>query len=320
MAKVLTDYNPIMSIGLLFSGQGAQSIGMGRSLYENSAIARKYFDEANRVLGYDFKKICFEGPESELTQTKVCQPALYVHGYVIFKILEESGKLKNFKAALGLSLGELTALAVAGVYDFETGLKIVAERGRLMQEACESTHGSMASLLGAELELVESLAKEFDVDVSNLNCPGQIVVSGEKAKVEALVAAAKERGKKAIQLNVAGAYHSRLMESARKAFEAYLAPIHFNKPNVTVFTNVTGKEISDPAAIKQALAQQVVSTVRWDECMQHAQALGITTFYECGPGTVLTGLAKRISKDLNVQAIGEYQQLPSCNCESTCEA
>lgn len=308
-----------MSIGLLFSGQGAQTVGMGRSLYENSTIARHYFDEANRVLGYDFAKVCFEGPEAELTKTKVCQPALYVHGYVIYKMLEEAGKLKDFKAALGLSLGELTALAVAGVYDFATGLKIVEERGRLMQVACDSTQGGMASILGAEVAVVEELAKEFDVDVSNLNCLGQIVVSGEKAKVEALVAAAKERGKKAIQLNVAGAYHSRLMESARKEFEVYLAPIHFNKPTVTVFTNVTGKEISDPAEIKKALASQVVSTVRWDECMQHAQALGITTFYECGPGTVLTGLAKRISKELNVQAIGEYEQFSQCGSNAACE-
>ncbi len=292
----------LMAIGLLFSGQGAQKVGMGLSLYQNSPTVADLYDEANATLGYDFKKVCFEGPDEQLTQTSVCQPALYVQGYAIYKILEEAGKLQDLSCALGLSLGELTALAVAGAVDFSIGLRVVAERGRLMQQACDATQGGMASLIGGDLETVSSLCEEFGVDISNMNCPGQIVVSGEQEKVNALVEKAKGLGafKMVIPLKVAGAYHSRLMKSAAEAFETFLADVPFAAPKLPVFTNVTGEKVAEPEQIKQMLVKQVTGTVKWEACMRSAMQTGTLNFYECGPGGVLTGMAKRIDKTLNV--------------------
>jgi [acyl-carrier-protein] S-malonyltransferase len=301
-----------MATALIFSGQGAQKVGMGKSLYENSATARALYDEANRVLGWDLAKICFEGPETELTQTKVCQPALFVHGLAVHAILKEQGKLGDVKFAFGLSLGEVTALTAAGVFDFATGLKVVAERGRLMQLACEQSTGSMAAILGEERATIYDLCAAFDIEAANFNAPGQIIVSGEKSKIDAAVAAAKDRGiKKVIPLNVAGAYHSRLMEPARAAFAAYLQGVAFNTPaaGLTVFTNTTGRAVSEPAAIREALVKQVVSSVLWEDCMRSAVAAGATSFLELGPGGVLAGLAKRTDKAWVVKSIAEFSDL-----------
>src|SRR5436190_21871017 len=179
-----------MSLALIFAGQGAQKVGMGKSLSEGSAAAKALYDEANAVLGWDLKKISFEGPETELTQTKVCQPALFVHGLAVVAALKEQGKLPDVKFAMGLSLGEVTALTAAGVFDFATGLKVVAERGRLMQQACEKSVGGMAAIIGEARPKVEQLCAEFGIQAANFNAPGQIIVSGEKSKVEALVAVA----------------------------------------------------------------------------------------------------------------------------------
>jgi [acyl-carrier-protein] S-malonyltransferase len=299
-----------MATALIFSGQGAQKVGMGKSLYENSATARALYDEANAVLGWDIAKICFEGPESELTQTKVCQPVLFVHGMALHALLKEQGKLGDVRFALGLSLGEITALTAAGVFDFATGLKVVAERGRLMQVACEQSTGTMAAILGEERQTIYDLCAAFDIEAANFNAPGQIIVSGEKSKVEAAVAAAKDRGiKKVIPLNVAGAYHSRLMEPARAAFATFLEGITFNAPQFTVFTNTTGQAVSEPAAIREALVKQVVSSVLWEDCMRSAVAAGATTFLELGPGGVLAGLAKRTDKAWVVKSLAEFSDL-----------
>jgi [acyl-carrier-protein] S-malonyltransferase len=298
-----------MALAFLFAGQGAQKVGMGRSVYENSPAARAVYEEANRVLGWDLAKVSFEGPEAELTQTKVCQPALFVHGLALLAAMREAGKLPEGEPrfALGLSLGELTAYCAAGVFDFATGLRIVAERGRLMQQACEQTTGGMAAIIGEDREKVAALCQEFDIEAANFNAPGQIVVSGEKAKVEAAVAGAKARGmKKVIPLVVAGAYHSRLMEPARAAFAAFLAEVPFAAPKLTVFTNTTGQAVGDPAAIKAALASQVVSSVRWEDCMRSAAAAGATEFWELGPGGVLAGLARRIDKGWPVKSFAEF--------------
>jgi len=299
-----------MATALIFSGQGAQKVGMGKSLYENSATARALYDEANQVLGWDLAKVCFDGPESELTQTKVCQPALFVHGLAVHAILKEQGRLGEVKYALGLSLGEVTALTAAGVFDFATGLRVVAERGRLMQLACEQTTGGMAAILGEERSTIYDLCAAFDIEAANFNAPGQIIVSGEKAKIDAAVTAAKDRGiKKIIPLNVAGAYHSRLMEPARAAFAAYLANIPFNNPTLTVFTNTTGQAVGEPAAIREALVKQVVSSVLWEDCMRSAVAAGATEFLELGVGGVLAGLAKRTDKAWVVKSLAEFSDL-----------
>lgn len=298
-----------MALALLFAGQGAQKVGMGKSLCEHSAAARALYDEANSVLGWDLKQISFEGPEPELTQTKVCQPALFVHGLALLAALQEANKVPAGEPqfALGLSLGEVTAYAAAGVFDFATGLRIVAERGRLMQQACEQTSGSMAAIIGEERPKVQELCREFDIEAANFNAPGQIIVSGEKTKVAAAVAAAKDRGiKKVMPLNVAGAYHSRVMEPARAAFAAFLEPIPFAAPRFTVFTNTTGQAVSEPAAIKAALVRQVVSSVLWEDCTRAAAAAGVSTFWELGPGGVLAGLARRTEKTWNVKSFAEF--------------
>jgi len=291
---------------------------MGRSLYEQSAAARARFDEADSILGWSLTRTCFEGPEEELTQTKVCQPALYVHGLALLAALEEQGKLPpaasgasqpSPRYALGLSLGEITAYAAAGVFDFATGLRLVAERGRLMQHACEQTVGSMAAILGESREAVAVLCKEFDIEAANFNAPGQIIVSGEREKVAAAVAASKAAGKKVIPLNVAGAYHSRLMESARAAFADVLREVEFSRPAFTVFTNTTGRAISDPEELRAALAAQVVSSVLWEDCMRSAVAAGASEFWELGPGGVLAGLARRTEKSWAVKSFSEFDDL-----------
>jgi [acyl-carrier-protein] S-malonyltransferase len=299
-----------MALALLFAGQGAQKVGMGRSLRESSAAARALYDEAAGVLGWDLAKVSFEGPETELTQTKVCQPALFVHGLALVAALREKGGLPEVRYALGLSLGEVTAFAAAGVFDFATGLRIVAERGRLMQAACEQTSGAMAAIIGETREAVTKLCMDWGVEAANFNAPGQIIISGDKAKLASAVDAAKALGmKKVIPLNVAGAYHSRLMEPARQAFEAFLGGIAFAAPRFVVFSNTTGSAISDPAEIKRALVRQVVSPVLWEDCMRAAAAAGATAFWELGPGGVLAGLARRTDKSWAVRSLSEYADL-----------
>ena len=303
-----------MGMALIFSGQGAQKVGMGRSIAETSAAARELYEKASAVLGWDLSAVSFNGPEAELTQTRVCQPALFVHGLALLAALKERGALPGGTpaCALGLSLGELTACAAAGVFDFETGLRIVAERGRLMQLACEQSVGSMAAVIGESRDAVADLCREFDVEAANFNAPGQIIISGARERIEAAVAAAKERGmKKVMALNVAGAYHSRLMEPARAAFETFLAPIPFAAPAFPVFTNTTGREAGGPVTIKQALVRQVVSPVLWEDCMRAAAAAGATEFWELGPGGVLAGLARRTDKSWLVRSFSEAADLPA---------
>lgn len=280
---------------------------MGKSLCERSATARGLYEEASRVLGWDLARVSFEGPEDELTQTKVCQPALFVHGLAMLAVVREHGKTTSADFALGLSLGEITALTAADVFDFATGLRVVAERGRLMQLACGQTTGGMAAIMGEERAKVYELCAEFGIEAANFNAPGQIIVSGDRDKVAAAVAAAKERGiRKIIPLNVAGAYHSRLMEPARAAFARFLDGVPFAAPKFPVFTNTTGRTVAEPAAIKAALVAQVVSSVLWEDCMRNAAAAGATEFWELGPGGVLAGLARRTDKTWSVKSFAEF--------------
>lgn len=300
-----------MSSGVIFSGQGAQKVGMGRSLAESNPTARRIYEEADKILTTNLSEVCFEGPEETLTETRVCQPALYVMGYAVFKLLEESGKLDDLALAAGLSLGELTALAAAGSFSFEDGLRVVAARGRLMQEACDATDGAMASMIGGDRETVEALCKEHDVDMANLNCPGQIVISGESAKVGRAVEAAKaaKTFRMVVPLKVAGAYHSRLMEPARQQFAEFLKGVEIREPKLTVLSNTTGKAVKTPEEIREALTRQVVSPVLWEDCMREAAGQGVTEFYECGPGGVLAGMAKRTDRSWKVTSIAEYSDL-----------
>lgn len=299
-----------MALALLFAGQGAQKVGMGKSLYDQSPAARALYEEANQVLGWSITRVSFEGPESDLTETKVCQPALFVHGLALLAALKERGNVPPVACSLGLSLGEITALTAAGVMDFSTGLRVVAERGRLMQRACELTTGGMAAIVGEERDKVLELCREFEIEAANFNAPGQIIISGEKARVEAAVEAAKARGiKKAVALKVAGAYHSRLMEPARAEFATFLASVPFAAPTFPVYTNTTGQLVRTPDEIRAALAKQVVSSVMWEDCMRNAAAAGATEFWELGPGGVLAGLARRTNKEWSVRSFAEFSDL-----------
>ncbi|NDV61861.1 ACP S-malonyltransferase [Puniceicoccales bacterium CK1056] len=300
-----------MSKGIIFSGQGAQKVGMGQSLFEGSPTAKALYEKADEVLGWKLSEISFNGPEETLTETRVCQPALYVHGFTVYTLLEEAGKTGDISLAAGLSLGELTALAAAGSFSFEDGLRVVAERGRLMQEACDATDGAMASMIGGEVEAVKELCAAHDVDMANLNCPGQIVISGETAKVGQAVEAAKAAGtfRMVVPLKVAGAYHSRLMEPARVKFEEFLQGVEIKEPQLTVLSNTTGKAVKTAAEIREALAKQVVSSVLWEDCMREAASMGVTDFYECGLGAVLAGMAKRTDRSWIVKSIAEFADL-----------
>ena len=286
---------------------------MGKSLYEGSASAKDLYDRAAKVLPFDLRQACFEGPAELLTETRVCQPALYVQGYAIAQILKERGKLSDLKACLGLSLGELTAYAFAGVWDFETGLKVVAERGRLMQLACDQTKGGMAAVIGGTRDEIFKLCAAFDIDAANFNCPGQVVISGDADKVAQAVARAKEFGafKLVKPLVVAGAYHSRLMEPARKAFESFLQGVEFKRPQVTVYSNTTGGTLAEPADLRAALVKQVVSSVLWEDDCKAAAASGVSQFYECGPGGVLAGMMKRSAPESPVASLHEFADIPS---------
>ncbi len=294
--------------GVLFAGQGAQSVGMGRSLLENGSSARERFGNADEILGWDLSRVMFEGPTEELTETRACQPALFVHGIVVFEDLKARKIIDRSAAVAGLSLGELTALTAAGALDFENGLKLVAERGRLMQEACECTSGSMASVIGGNREEVEELCAECGVEMANLNCPGQIVISGATEGIVEAVARGKEKGFKLVkQLVVAGAYHSRLMESAREGFAPFVDSASISIPQCPFYANVSGKRVDDPAEIRKGLVAQVVSPVLFEDCLRSmaAEQDEPVELVECGPGKVLAGLVRRTDRSWTVRSFAE---------------
>lgn len=294
-------------IALLFSGQGAQSVGMGRDLAETFPIVKSLFAEADAALGFQLSEIAFSGPNEELTRTSVCQPALYVHGISCLVALLERVPQLEFIATAGLSLGEFTAHCAAETFSFASGLDLVAKRSRFMEDACTQTNGGMAAMIGGEENDVRSLASQVDVDVANLNCPGQIVLSGEAAKVALAVSMAKEAGvRRATTLNVAGAFHSRLMEPAYQKLSVELAATPMKIPRVPVVCNVDAIAVSDPERIRETLAEQVTGTVRWTESITYLlDELKVDLFIELGPGAVLAGLVNRIRKDTPVISISD---------------
>jgi len=300
-------------IALLFAGQGAQSVGMGRDLAEQFPVAADLFREADEILGRKLSEIAWNGPIEELTKTSNCQPALYVHGLAYFSILRELAGEFPIGGAAGLSLGEMTAHAAAGTFDFATGLKLVQLRSEFMDEACAATLGGMAAMIGGAENDVRRLAADEDVDVANINTPGQIVISGELAKVEGAVGVAKEYGiRRATMLNVAGAYHSRLMESAYEKLGAVLAHVPMQSPRFPVISNVTGMEVRTPSEIRRTLQDQVTATVRWLDCMERLVELGCDFFIELGPGGVLAGLLRRICKDVDVISVSDAESVRKC--------
>jgi len=297
-------------IALLFAGQGAQVVGMGKDLAGELPAAADLFRQADEILGRKLSDIAWNGPIEELTKTSNCQPALFVHGLACFSILRELSGDFPVGGAAGLSLGEMTAHAAAGTFDFENGLKLVQKRGEFMDEACAETIGGMAAMIGGLENDVRQLAADEDVDVANINAPGQIVISGELAKVEAAVGVAKEYGiRRATMLNVAGAYHSRLMESAYEKLGAALLEVQMQVPQFPVISNVTGREVERLPEIRQTLQDQVTSTVRWVDCMERLVDLGCDLFIELGPGGVLAGLLKRTRKDVEVISVGDVESV-----------
>jgi [acyl-carrier-protein] S-malonyltransferase len=288
---------------LLFSGQGAQKVGMGADLYENSVSAKALYDSADERLGWPLTEYSFRGPVEILTETRVCQPALYAHGLAILAAFQDhAGRPLRFEAAAGLSLGEYTAHAAAGTFTFAAGLHLVAMRGKLMQEACDATVGTMTTLLGATPEQAQEIATACHVDVANLNCPGQVVLSGGVQEMEAVPALAKEKGiRKVVPLKVAGAYHSRLMATAATGLAPYLVAAQLAAPQVPVVANYTAQVAEGADEILRALEAQVCGSVRWTESIQTLIAMGFTDFVECGPGGVIAGLLKRI--DPNVTCV-----------------
>ena len=295
---------------LLFAGQGAQVVGMGRDLAERYTEAQTLFDRANEVLDYDLAKICFEGPEDLLTQTENAQPGIFLHSWVALEILRLRVPDLQFEAAAGLSLGEFTALAAAGVMSMEAGLSVVRKRGRFMQEACDATEGGMAAVIGLDENTTREVCAATDVELANLNCPGQLVISGAKEKVDRACEFAKEKGaKRAMPLTVAGAYHSRLMESAQPKLESALRKVELNLPGMPVISNVTAEPHATPGEILQRLVEQVTASVRWEASIRWLLSRGFTRFIELGPGTALTGFMRRIDREVEIINVADLDSL-----------
>ena len=281
----------------IFPGQGAQFVGMGLDLYEKSAQAKALFEAANGILGFSITDIMFSGTDEDLKQTKVTQPAIFLHSVILSKVLG-----KNFAPQMvaGHSLGEFSALVANGTLSFEDGLQLVAKRAAAMQKACELQPGTMAAVLGLEDAKVEELCATIDgiVTPANYNCPGQLVISGELKAVEAACQKMKEVGaKKALILSVSGAFHSVLMKPAEEELAAAIEQTAFHKPLCPVYQNVTTTAVSDENAIKTNLIKQLTAPVKWTQSVQQMIADGATEFIEVGPGKVLQGLVKKINKE-----------------------
>jgi len=295
---------------LLFAGQGAQTTGMGKDLAANFPAAQAWFDRANAALGYDLASICFNGPEAELTKTENAQPGIFLVSWVAFQLLKERVPNLKFAATAGLSLGEFTALTAAGAMSFEDGLRVVRQRGRFMQEACEATRGGMAAIIGLDEAPTREVCAEAGVVLANLNCPGQLVISGEAEKIAKACELAKAKGaKRALPLPVAGAYHSPLMASAQPKLAAELARVKISAPVVPVISNVTAQPHTDASQIQARLVEQVCASVLWENSMRYLIAQGFTRIIELGPGAALSGFMKRIDKSAQTLNVADAASL-----------
>lgn len=286
----------------VFPGQGAQFSGMAKELYVQHPKAKEMVDGANDILGFDIKSIMFAGDDEELKQTKVTQPAVFIHSVVAALTSD------NFAPAMvaGHSLGEFSALVANGTLSYEDGLSLVSKRASAMQKACEVQKSTMAAVLGLEDQLVEEVCEEIDgiVVAANYNCPGQLVISGEVAAVEAACEVLKEKGaRRALVLPVGGAFHSPLMEPAREELAEAIQSTNFQTPTCPVYQNVDSKAYADVSSIKENLILQLTSPVRWTQSVQNMIADGATEFVECGPGKVLQGLVKKIDREMSVSGI-----------------
>ncbi|PHR69746.1 MAG: [acyl-carrier-protein] S-malonyltransferase [Lutibacter sp.] len=280
----------------IFPGQGAQFTGMGLDLYENSTVAQELFERANDILGFHITDIMFEGTPEELKETKVTQPAIFLHSVILAKVLGD-----DFKPEMvaGHSLGELSALVANGVLTFEDGLRLVSKRALAMQKACEAQESTMAAVLGLEDAVVEETCAEIDgiVVAANYNCPGQLVISGDVASINKACELLTEKGaRRALVLPVGGAFHSPLMEPAREELAAAIKETIFSEPTCPIYQNVVAKAVTSPEEIKENLIAQLTAPVKWTQCIQAMIADGGTEFVEVGPGKVLQGLMRKIDR------------------------
>lgn len=306
------DSNRMVDTALIFPGQGAQSAGMGKDLYDSYSQAREVFDKANAVLKFDLKKLCFEGPQEELSTTSNSQPAILTTSIAALRAFESSplSQLYNVKFSLGLSLGEYTALVAAGSISFEDALVLVRKRGEFMEDASKKNPGKMACVIGMEPAAVDALCKGIGCEIANLNCPGQVVVSGKTTNIELFAGLAKDKGaKRVLMLDVSGPFHSSLMTPARDKLKDYIEKVRIMPPRVSFISNVDASVQTDPVKIKENLIAQVNSRTLWEASMRYVAQSGITTFLEIGPGQVLKGLAKKIDPKLEVKNIGLSQDL-----------
>ena len=281
----------------IFPGQGAQFTGMGKELYETNPIAKELFEKANEILGFRITDVMFEGTADQLKETKVTQPAVFLHSVILAKTLNDF----NPEMVAGHSLGEFSALVASGALSFEDGLKLVSQRALAMQKACEIVPSTMAAVLNLEDGIVEKICEEIDgiVVAANYNCPGQLVISGEYKAVELACEKLKEAGaKRALILPVGGAFHSPMMEPAREELAAAIEATHFSNPSCPVYQNVVAKAVIDPIEIKKHLITQLTAPVRWTQAVQQMIADGASSFTEVGPGKVLVGLVNKIDKEV----------------------
>ena len=291
----------------VFPGQGAQFVGMGKDLYENNAKAKELFEKANEILGYRITDIMFDGTDEDLRQTKVTQPAVFLHSVISAFCMGD-----DFKPAMaaGHSLGEFSALVAAGALNFEDGLKLVYARAMAMQKACEAAPSTMAAIIGIADEKVEEICAEVSkegkgvVVPANFNCPGQLVISGNVEAINEACARIKAAGaKRALPLKVGGAFHSPLMQPAKDELQKAIEETVINQPTCPVYQNVDGKPHTDPAEIKANLIAQLTSSVRWTQCVQNMIADGADDFTECGPGKALQGMITKINKEVSAHGI-----------------
>jgi len=290
----------------VFPGQGAQYPGMGKDLYENSAEAKALFEKANDILGFDITKIMFEGEVEDLKQTKVTQPAIFLHSVLLAKTLEDFAP----DMVAGHSLGEFSALVANGTLNFEDGLKLVAQRAMAMQKACEVEPSTMAAIVGLEDAVVEEVCATIDdvVVPANYNCPGQLVISGSEAGIDKACEILAEKGaKRALKLVVGGAFHSPFMEPAREELAAAIEATTFNTPTCPVYQNVDAKPVSNPAVIKENLIAQLTAPVKWTQIVQNMIADGATSFTEVGPGKVLQGLVKKVDRSMETIGVNSFE-------------
>jgi [acyl-carrier-protein] S-malonyltransferase len=289
---------------------------MGQDLVESYPSAKALFAKADQVLGRSLTDVMFHGPAEDLTRTGNCQPALFLHGLALLEVLREKVPSLEPAAAAGLSLGEMTAHCAAGTFTFEEGLKLVARRGELMDQACQANPGTMAAMIGGRDEDVARLAKDCDVDVANLNCPGQTVLSGKEAGIDEAVSKAKEYGlRMGKKLQVAGAYHSRLMAGAQDQLGEALAATEMSEPKIPVVSNFLAQAADGPDAIRASLKDQVTGSVRWIESIRLLRAQGHDIFIELGPGKVLAGFMSRIDKEARIISIEDAASLEAAIAE-----